>query len=128
MGRRVTLVCLLLVAVPAYGAPPPRLVVLAPTAASRHGLPVLERRPPGDVGRVLAQGFSGRLLRLYAMEQEYLRRETGALPEPAYLLLSRQQGGFPRFGFALDGEEKPEAGYVDLHEGSSATGRFGAMD
>jgi hypothetical protein len=77
---------------------------------------------------VLARGFSGRLLRLYALEQEYLRQQTGAAPEPAYLLLSTRQGGFPQFGFVLDGARKPDAGYVDLHHRSTVAGRFGAMD
>jgi hypothetical protein len=118
---------LLLVAIPAP-AEPQSLVLLSPSGTSRNGLPVLERRAPNEVSRVLARGFSGRLLRLYALEQEHLRRQTGAAPEPAYLLLSTQQGGFPRFGFVLDGVEKPAAGYVDLHQGSRLAGRFGAMD
>jgi hypothetical protein len=128
MRARVLLVCMLAVAAPAFGAPPPRLVVLAPTGESREGLPVLSPRPAGEVDRVLSRGFSGRLLRLYALEQEYLRRETGTAPEPAYLLLSSRQGGFPRFGFVLDGAPKPAAGYVDLHQRSIPAGRFGAMD
>jgi hypothetical protein len=118
---------LLVTALPAMAAPQ-SLVLLSPSGMTRNGLPVLERRAPDDVSRVLARGCSGRLLRLYALEQEYLRRETGAAPEPAYLLLSTQQGGFPRFGFVLDGVAKPEAGYVDLHQRSSLSGRFGAMD
>jgi hypothetical protein len=128
MVRGILLVCLLALATPAFGGPPPRLVVLTPAGETTAGLPVLVRRPPGEVDRVLSRGFSGRLLRLYALEQEYLRRETGASPEPAYLLLSTRQGGFPRFGFVLDGTPKPEAGYVDLHHRSMPAGRFGAMD
>ena len=120
--------CLLASGAPAFGEPPPRLVVLTPTAESLDGLPVLARRPPGEVDRVLGRGFAGRLLRLYALEQEYLRRQTGTAPEPAYLLISNQQGGFPRFGFVLDGVEKPGAGYVDLHRNSTLAGRFGAVD
>jgi len=120
--------CLLALAAPAFGAPPPRLVVLTPAGETTAGLPVLVRHPPGEIDRVLSRGFSGRLLRLYALEQDYLRRESGTAPEPAYLLLSNQQGGFPRFGFVLDGTPKPEAGYVDLHRSSSVAGRFGAMD
>jgi hypothetical protein len=124
----IVVACLLLFAAPALGAPPPRLVVLTAAGAEQGGLPVLARRPPGEIDRVLSRGFSGRLLRLYAMQQEYLRRETATAPEPAYLLLSTQQGGFPRFGFVLDGTPKPDAGYVDLHRSSLPAGRFGAMD
>ncbi len=128
MVRSFVAACLLALAAPALGAPPPRLVVLTPAGETAAGLPLLVRRPQGEIDRVLSRGFSGRLLRLYALEQEDLRRETGTAPEPAYLLLSTQQGGFPRFGFVLDGTPKPEAGYVDLHRSSSVAGRFGAMD
>jgi hypothetical protein len=129
MTLRTALAGLLAITAPAIAsAQPTRLVVLGPTGASQGALPVLERRPPGDIDRLLARGFSGRLLRLYALEQEYLRREAGITPEPAYLLLSTQQGGFPRFGFVLDRELKPHAGYVDLHRSSTPVGRFGAVD
>ena len=127
MVPRVAFLLQLTAAIPAPAAPQ-SVVLLSPSGTSRNGLPVLERRAPNEVSRVLARGFSGRLLRLYALEQEYLRRDSGAPPEPAYLLLSTQQGGFPRFGFVLDGVDKPAAGYVDLHQGSRLAGRFGAMD
>ena len=65
---------------------------------------------------------------MYAREQEYLRRKTGKSPEPAYLVLSDRQGGFPQFGFYLGDEKKPDAGWVDLHRSSTRSGRFGAMD
>ena len=55
-------------------------------------------------------------------------RATGRAPEPAYLLLSDRQGGFPQFGFYLDGVKKADAGWVDLHRRSTLAGRFGAMD
>ena len=128
MARWIPLVCGLVLAAPVAAAPPQLLVVLAPTGQMRDGLPVLNRRPAGEIDRVLARGFPGRLLRLYALEQEYLRQETGSPPEPAFLLLSDRQGGFPRFGFVLDGARKLDAGYVDLHHRSMAAGRFGAMD
>lgn len=118
-----------LAAAVAAAAPPPLLVVLKPTGTTRDGLPVLTRHPDGGRAMaVLTRGFAGRLLRLYALEQTFLSRATGRAPEPAYLLLSDRQGGFPRFGFYLDGVKKADAGYVDLHRGSTLTGRFGAMD
>ncbi len=108
---------------------PPLLVVLEPTGKTRDGLPVLTRhRDAGRVAAVLARGFSGRLLRLYALEQAFLNRATGRTPEPAYLLLSNRQGGFPQFGFYLDEVKKADAGWVDLHRRSTLSGRFGAMD
>ena len=108
---------------------PVRLTVLTPTGVTRDGLPVLARHPsPADAASVLERGFSGRLLRLYALEREFLRRKTGSTPEPAYLLLSDRQGGFPQFGFYLDDTKKAGVGWVDLHRGSRLTGRFGAAD
>jgi hypothetical protein len=77
---------------------------------------------------VLTRGFSGRLLRLYRWEQQYLARRDGRRIEPAFLLLSGHQGGFPRFGFCLGSERKPETAYVDLHREGAVDGRFGAMD
>jgi hypothetical protein len=113
----------------AAAAPPPLLVILEPTGKTRDGLPVLTRHRDGArVEAVLARGFSGRLLRLYALEQEFLSRATGRTPEPAYLLLSDRQGGFPQFGFYLDGVKKADVGWVDLHRTSTLSGRFGAMD
>lgn len=115
----------------AHAAPPPRpaLVILTETGQTRDGLPVLTRHPDASaVHAVLTRGFSGRLLRLYALEQEFLRRARGRTPEPAYLLLSTRQGGFPQFGFFLDGEKKADVGWVDLHRHSRLSGAFGAMD
>ncbi len=120
----------------AHAAPPlddahtvPWLVVLAPTGETREGLPVLTRHPAAAAHEaVLTRGFSGRLLRLFRWEQQFLARRDGTAIEPAYLLLSRNQGGFPRFGFWLDEARKAGVGYVDLHEGSDIAGRFGAMD
>ena len=119
----------LLAATAVQAADPPHLVILTPTGQSRDGLPVLTRHPNASaVGHALTRGFSGRLLRLYAMEQEFLRQRSGRVPEPAYLLLSDRQGGFPQVGFYLDGEKKADAGWVDLHRSSTVSGRFGAMD
>lgn len=126
-----TLVALFLIStcLRAWAASPPLLVVMRPTGQERDGVPVLEQHPDGKpVTDALLRGFSGRLLRLFALQQEFLRQKTGRVPEPAYLALSDRQGGFPRFGFWLDDEWKPDTGWVDLHRGLSLTGRFGAMD
>jgi hypothetical protein len=106
-----------------------QLKVLVPTGEVRDGLPVVRPHPDAPATTaVLERGYSGRLLRLYALEQEFLRRRTGRAPEPAYLVLSNRQGGFPQFGFYLGDEKKPDAGWVDLHQRSRASGQFGAMD
>jgi len=123
----VAIVCLFAGTAQAQTAAP--LVVLQPTGDSQDGLPVFQRHPQGPlVAEALSHGFSGRLLRLYAMEQAYLQRRSGATPEPAYLLLSKRQGGFPEFGFVLGTDQKPGVGYVDLPQSQRVIGRFGAMD
>ncbi len=107
----------------------PDLVILIETGTIRDGIPVLKPHPDAAaISGLLARGFSGRLLRLYQYEQVYLRRAAGWQPEPAYLLLSGRQGGFPRFGFYLEDQDKRRAGYVDLHKSSSARSRFGGID
>ncbi len=114
---------------PSAGSRLPLLQVLRETGGTRDGVPVYA--PHADAARYVAaleRGFSGRLLRLYALEQHYLRIQKGSEPEPAYLLISNRMGGFPRFGFYLGAQDKRAAGYVDLKAESRVGGRFGAMD
>ncbi len=107
----------------------PLLVVMTETGRAREGYPVYELHPDGErIAGALSRGFPGRWLRLYAWEQNYLARRRGTTPEPAYLLLSSTQGGFPREGFWLGGEDKRHAGYVDIHRSHPVSGRFGAID
>jgi hypothetical protein len=120
---------LLLAATAALPADPPLLVLLGETGQSRDGIPVLRLHPDGDrIRDALLRGFSARWLRLYHLEQMYLHKKGGPAPEPAYLLLSSQEGGFPRFGFYLGAEDKRHAAYVDLHRNSDVSGYLGAMD
>jgi hypothetical protein len=106
--------------------PAPPLVILSDTGEERDGLPVVIPHPaPEPYLRVLTRGYSGRLLRLYAMAQRFAH--PGRAPQPAYLVLSSHQGGFPRFGFYFNGAQ-PGTAYVDLHRDGGVTGRPGAMD
>lgn len=108
---------------------PALLVVLAPTGDVQDGLPVYVHHQQGaEHVALLERGFSGRLLRLFRLVQQFLHMRDGRPVEPAYLLLSTNQGGFPRFGFWLDGERKDDVGYVDLHQRSALAGRYGAVD
>jgi hypothetical protein len=103
------------------------LIVLTDTGARRDGFPVLTPAPhPEPHLQVLTHGFSGRLLRLYQLEQRFMHPNRGA--RPAYLVLSSNQGGFPRVGFYLNDTALTDTGYVDLHVRSTLTGRAGAMD
>jgi hypothetical protein len=104
----------------------PLLTILLDTGEELDGLPRVVPHPePEPYLRVLTRGYSGRLLRLYACTQRFVRPDR--TPRPAYLVLSNQQGGFPRYGFYLDGPQ-PDTAYVDLHRRSTVTGRPGAMD
>lgn len=118
-----------LAATPAVAQPHERLVVLVPTGDQQEGLPVMQRlADPAAHLSVLERGYSGRLLRLYAAVQHYLQQTEGRAPEPAYLALTSETGGFPRVGLRIDDVAKPTAGWVDLRAGGAISGRFGAMD
>ncbi len=104
----------------------PLLVVLTDTGRQQDGRPVVERTDAPDHLAVLTASYSGRLLRLYRLVQRFAHPDKP--PQPAYLVLSDNQGGFPRAGFVLDGVVQPETTFVDLHRRSDLTGRPGAMD
>ena len=121
-------VTLILQATPAAPAPPASSVVILSDTGARHGsLPVLRgHADPHRYVTLLTRGYSGRLLRLYGLVQRFAHPDRPS--QPAYLLLSGNQGGFPRFGFEIDGAAHPELAYVDLHERSTLSGRPGAID
>jgi hypothetical protein len=107
----------------------PLLVVLSDTGQIRDGLPVLKPHPEGPaVAEALLKGFPLKLLRLYRYVQIYLNAGPNGRPEPAYLLFSSHQGGFPRFGFYLQDKLKKGTGYVDLFRTKELTGHFSAVD
>src|SRR5574337_426981 len=86
----------------ASGAEKPLLVVLEETGQKREGVPVFGIHPNNaQVVAKLLRGWPLHMLRLFRCEQTYLRANGGPEPEPAYLLLSNNQGGFPRYGFFL---------------------------
>lgn len=127
--RPLLYLSLLLSAGTTSGAEQPLLVILEETGQTREGFPVLRVHPEQDrIVRTLSRGFSGRLVRLYREVQDERHKAGGPQPEPAYLLFSSQQGGFPRLGFCLGSEDKRQVWYVDLHRRQNLVGRFGAMD
>ena len=130
--RRAVMAALLCVsglAGPAAAQTSEPLVVLVPTGTRQDGLPVMTRlADPSTHLAVLGRGYSGELLRLYAAVQRYLHQVEGRTPEPAYLALTSENGGFPRTGLVIDGVAKPTAGWVDLQATGTLSGRFGAMD
>jgi hypothetical protein len=104
----------------------PVVVVLSDTGTTREGLPLVVSHPdPRAYAAVLDRGYARRVVRLYAMAQRFVR--PGVPPQPAYLLLTDNQGGFPRHGFFLD-TRRPDVAYVDLHRRSTPSGRPGALD
>lgn len=105
---------------------PGAVVVLSDTGSMRDGLPVVVRHPdPGRYAAVLGRGFARRTARLYELAQRFSHPDLP--PQPAYLVLSDNQGGFPRYGFFLDSPQRTTA-YIDLHRRSTPSGRPGAVD
>jgi hypothetical protein len=112
---------------PAPPSAPASLIVLADTGERRDDLPVVVPHPSPEAHVTeLTRGFSARLLRLYPMVQRFAHPERA--PQPAYLVLSGNQGGFPRFGFHLNGRPMADTAYVDLHRNGNISNRFGAMN
>ncbi len=110
-------------------AAPADLIVLQETGRMQDSLPVLQPSPRSpEVIQVLTRGFSDSLLHLHNLEQVYLQRQQGREPQPAVLLLSHRQGGFPCRGFVLDGRVERDRDFVDLDGKSGLCGSFGAMD
>ena len=105
----------------------PPIIVLSQTGVAQDGTPIVRRAPDDDrYVKVLTSGFSGRLLRLYALAQRFSHPERPL--QPAYLVLTDNQGGFPRWGLQRDGVKYAEAAYVDLHRDKPLTGPPAAID
>ncbi len=116
----------LFAAAPQGSTAAPLLVVLSDTGRQQDGRPIVERVDAPEHMAVLTSAYSGRVLRLYQWVQHFAHPDQ--VPQPAYLVLSDNQGGFPRAGFVLDGVVHPETTFVDLHRRSDLAGRPGAMD
>lgn len=128
-SSNLLLTLLYALALPCLGAEKPLLVVLEETGQQRDGLPVLRVHPESArIAALLSHGWPGRMLRLYRWEQTYLSNKGGGQPESAYLLLSTNEGGFPRYGFYLGNEDKRNTAFVDLHRRSAITGEWGSVD
>lgn len=113
VGSIVLGVCLL-------QAEPPSLRVLSDTGQRRDGFPAVERHPdPRPYIDALTRGYSGRLLRLYQLEQRFVR--PGQPTQPGILVLSDNDGGFPRWGLYENGA-RPQTAYVDLQRRMRAAG------
>lgn len=124
-------VCLVLVSVVRASGQPAApaeelFKVLATTGAERDGLREVAAHPnPGPYLDALLTGYSGRIIRLYALAQRFSHPDRPT--QPAYLVLTGTQGGFPRKGFH-DGAPRPDVYWVDLHRDGQVSGRYGAMD
>jgi hypothetical protein len=98
--------------------------VLIPTGKIKNELPILKPLPESDPRFAKARylfenSFVSESVGLYQLLQQYLvnngeKKET----EPAYLLLSGRQGGFPMLGFYLEENgkisDKSKTWYVDM--------------
>ena len=101
---------------PLYPKKVPRFLILKPTDEKKDNLPVLEifseeAENKKTVEHLFENSFIKESVKLYFLVQNYLINQ-GILKnhEPAYLLLSSEQGGFPNFGFCL---KKGDGNYLD---------------
>ncbi len=100
--------------------------ILVPGGKIKNKLPVLKPLPPGDLRFAKAKylferTFIAQSISLYRQLQQYLvnsgeKKEV----EPAYLLLSGRQGGFPILGFYLEEKgtisDKKQTWYIDMKD------------
>lgn len=107
----------------------PLLVVLTESGRTRDNVPVLLPHPDApSIAAKLDTGITRELASVWHMLQTRRNRERGVPIEPAYVLLSGQQGGFPRYGFYLGDVKKAGTPYVDVFRGWELSGRLGAID
>jgi hypothetical protein len=101
-----------------------KVVILKPTDKKKNNVPIYEifseeAENKKIVEELFQTSFMRNSVRLYFLAQNYLIN-SGILEkqEPAYLLLSYNQGGFPRFGFYFKKEnkliDKRHVPYIDL--------------
>lgn len=101
-----------------------KVAILKPTGEKKNNVPIYEifsedAENKKIVEELFQTSFMRNSVRLYFLMQNYLIN-IGILEkqEPAYLLLSNNQGGFPRFGFYLKKEnrliDKRHVPYIDL--------------
>ncbi|ODS35245.1 MAG: hypothetical protein A7315_01985 [Candidatus Altiarchaeales archaeon WOR_SM1_79] len=101
-----------------------RFIILKPTDETKNDLPVLEIFPDEAENKKIVQSlfvnsYMREAVKFYFLVQNYLKNQKNLdSHEPAYLLLSNTQGGYPRFGFYLKiGDEyqnKEKIPYIDL--------------
>ena len=110
------------------GSPVPdslkRVILMKPTGRLIEGLPEMTLLPEtAESHKIITESIHnsiiGEFVELHALAQMYLKGKNQlAHIEPAYLALTENQGGFPRYGFTLlDGashSRKPNAAYVDI--------------
>jgi hypothetical protein len=127
--RKLALLFAVLIGFPAISGGQ-QLMVLKDTGTTSEGLPVvMPHSASKSFEAPLDRGFSRQLVQLDWMVQQYLfSKGKGPTPEPLYLVLTRNQGGFPRKGFVFNGTAKRSSWWVDLPEGQTVTGNWGAMD
>jgi len=106
----------------------PEIVLVQPTGRQQNGLPEMTCMPDSSaicryVDSAVEETFVGEAVKLYFFAQQYLYN-LGELDtiEPAYLAVTKNQGGFAKQGLSLqqpDGSiiEKSATHYIDLTEG-----------
>ncbi len=117
------------ISLPGVTGSPMQAIILQPADSVIDGLPVLQVLNKGDtvaqiVYHLFQDSYMGTAVRYYYFAQYYLMNAARLeKTEPAYLLLSTNQGGFPRSGFHLLVEDsiidKSETPYIELVKGNT---------
>jgi hypothetical protein len=104
----------------------PAYAILVPTGESAHGFPVLKYMPQDDprmktLDILFKRTFIAEMVRVNQYVRQYLlNKKIISHPEPAYLLISGRQGGFPMKGFYLSDQgkltDKTAVPFVELAE------------
>jgi len=113
----------------------PRFLILKPTGEKKGDIPVLEifsedAENKKVVDYLFENSFMNEMVKLYFLVQNYLINQgISKNHEPAYLLLSNEQGGFADFGFYLKKEgdnylDKTKIPYIELIKNNNRKENF----
>jgi hypothetical protein len=127
--KSILVIIFLSVQAVSFAQPANTIKLIRPTGDSVGDLPVMSLMPDSTaivklVDSAVRYTFVGEMVNLYHLAQQYLfNRGLAERIEPAYLAVTKNQGGFARRGFWLQGPggevmDKSRIHYVDLTERS----------
>ena len=125
--KNVLCLFLIIFSLQTFATEDPKLILLRPTGQEIEGLTVMEVYSNSSetyirMNEIISNSIIKEFLELHEILQTYLYNSTGKPIEPAYLALTKNQGGFAKKGFVIikDGKKvkKPNSFYVDINIGT----------